>query len=410
MPDRGPPTRYSADLSDALDSLFRPLEEDGFWDADRGTIARALKYVDPPSAGDLEWQPDRRQLWRYGPFALMGVLYWRASELGDDAHDEQIRRALDHAATAGGDYGAYEEMPSYGLGSLLAAFSMAADVYDDDHYRRHARQIYDVATPLTFSHSEDVFLVYGATYLYEATGDERVRQNLDGAVDAFRDAVDEDGLIVFESGDAGWSKGGSMATRVYDLLYGGSRPRRHQNQMYALWALCRACEVTGRTDALDVAEGVLDYTVARRMQEDGAFVWEDVSTRSALTGAALSKLGLRVPHWEFLYACHQTFFVNAVAHYYQAGGDREYDREVRDAMAWLYGENVRGADLTELSGIGVPMRQMTTDGGMGVDDQMYKGTYEIGSHVMALTNLLEGTVGRTGAVEIEEREREVPAR
>ena len=33
---------------------------------------------------------------------------------------------------------------------------------------------------------------------------------------------------------------------------------------------------------------------------------------------------------------------------------------------------------------------MTTDGAMDVPDQMYKGAYEVGSYVMALTNLLRG--------------------
>lgn len=388
MSDGQPSNRYAEDLSAAIDSLFRPLEEGGFWDMDRGTIARALKYETPPADGELDWTPDRRQFWRYGPFALMGTLYWRRSQRGSPAYDDQIRHALDHATTAGGDFGAYEEMPSYGLGSLLAALSMAADVFDDDHYRRHARRIYDRALPLHPEHNEDVFLVYGATFFYEATGDEKVCTALSAAVDTFVDAVDEGGLIVFGNDNAGWSKGSSVLTAIYDVLYGGSRPRRHQNQMYALWALCRACEVTGRTDALDISEGVLDYTTDHRMREGGAFVWEDVSKSAALRGAALSHLGLRTPHWEFLYACHQTFFVNAVAHYEAAGGERDYEQAVRSAMDWLYGENVRGENLVDLSGIGVPMRQMTSDGRMDEADQMYKGTYEVGSHVMALTNLL----------------------
>jgi len=395
MSDDRSSTRYSQDLSAAVGSLFRPLEDDGFWDVDRGTIARALEYDTPPGEGNLDWTPDRRQLWRYGPFALMGVLYWRRSERGSPAYDDQVRRALDHATTAGGEFGAYEEMPSYGLGSLLAAFSMAADVFDDGHYRRHARRVYDRALPLRPGHNEDVLLVYGATFFYEATGDDAVCAALSAAVDAFVDAVDEDGLIVFDDDDAGWSKGSSVLTTVYDVLYGGSRPRRHQNQMYALWALCRACAVTNRTDALDVAEGVLDHTVDHRLRGDGAFVWEDVSTTARVRGAVLSRLGLRTPHWKFLYACHQTFFVNAVAHYEAAGGERDYGPAVRAAMGWLYGENVRGENLVDASGIGVPMRQMTTDGGMDEPDQMYKGTYEIGSHVMALTNLLSDADGMT---------------
>lgn len=398
-----PSPRYSRDLTAAVDSLFRPLDSNGFWDPDRGTIVRALEYDDAASGGHREWSPDRRQLWRYGPFALMGVLYWRRSRRGSAGYDDRIRAALDHAATAGSEFDAYAEMPSYGLGSLLAAFSMAVDVFGDERYRRQADRIYEHATPLVPHHSEDALLVYGGTFYDEIGG--AASDDLSAAVDAFIAAADDDGLLAFEDDGAGWSKGNSLLTGVYDVLYGGSRPRRHQNQMYALWALCRACEVTGRTDGLDLAERVLEYTIEHRMRDDGAFIWEDVSRASRLRGAALSRLGLRTPHWEFLYACHQTFFVNAVSHYAAAGGDRDYDDAVADAMEWLYGTNVRNEDLAATSGIGVPMRQMTTDGGMDEPDQMYKGTYEVGSHVMALTNLLEWPVAASRAPDAE-----VPAR
>jgi hypothetical protein len=104
-------------------------------------------------------------------------------------------------------------------------------------------------------------------------------------------------------------------------------------------------------------------------------------------------LGRGPPHWSFLYECHQTFFVNAVAEYYRAGGTREYDRAVGKAMAWIYGDNSLDTDLVELSTIGVPMRQATTDGRMDARGQTYKGSYEVGSYLMALTNLLAGPWG-----------------
>ena len=59
-------------------------------------------------------------------------------------------------------------------------------------------------------------------------------------------------------------------------------------------------------------------------------------------------------------------------------------------MEWMYGENDLGVDLVEYSGIDVPMRFLTTDGGLRTEDQQYKGAYEIGSYVMALTSLLAG--------------------
>jgi hypothetical protein len=58
-------------------------------------------------------------------------------------------------------------------------------------------------------------------------------------------------------------------------------------------------------------------------------------------------------------------------------------------MDWIYSGNILRKDLVEISGIGVPMRMMTIDGDLNVRGQMFKGSYEIGSYIMALTHLLE---------------------
>ncbi|MBX0295182.1 hypothetical protein [Haloarcula nitratireducens] len=38
------------------------------------------------------------------------------------------------------------------------------------------------------------------------------------------------------------------------------------------------------------------------------------------------------PTESFLYLCHQTFFVDAVVHYYAAGGECDYDRGLGEAI------------------------------------------------------------------------------
>ncbi|MFC6726487.1 methyltransferase, partial [Halobium palmae] len=90
-----------------------------------------------------------------------------------------------------------------------------------------------------------------------------------------------------------------------------------------------------------------------------------------------------------LFECHQTFFVNAVAHYARAGGERDFSPAALRAMSWIYGGNDLDADLVERSGIGVPMRFVTTDGRLSAPEQNFKGVYEVGSYVEALTHLLD---------------------
>jgi SAM-dependent methyltransferase len=365
------PLDYEGYLDAALDCLFRPTERNGFWDEDDEKFVRALEYE--PTDDGLRWTQDNRVLWRYAPFALMGAMEWRTSSLGHSEYDGKLGRELAYFTDQIREQNALNQMPSYGVGPVIHSFSLAASVFKNDEYESLAWDLYEYSTEtFDFSHAEDSLLAYGWASLYEHTGSDAVRESLEDALWNLIERLSPDGLFRFEN----------------------ETTRRHQNQMYALWGLCRAIEVTDKPGYLDSIEQVLDYTIEHRMRPDGAFIWEDVPSWRKLRAAPREHLGLRPPHWEFLYACHQTFFVNAVAQYYRAGGAKNYDRAVRRAMAWIDGDNPLDENLVERSDIGVPMRQMTTDGRIDVSDQMYKGAYEVGSYIMSLTNLLDGPFER----------------
>ena len=377
------PLKYERSLSDALECLFRPVEETGFFDAADGTFVRAWDYdlgADGPT-----WTLDESDEWRYAPFALMGAMQWRHSTLGTDAFDDRLRRTLSYFQRAVGREETLARMPTYGTGPLLVAFALAGEVFDDDGLLDVAWTLFEHTVERTaFEHSEDALVLYGWTYLYEVVNDEDVLKAVRDGLWAVNERLTDQGLFAFDN----------------------PTTRRHQNQMYALWGLCRGAEVTGSDGFLESAERVLEHTIGERMREDGAFVWEDVPVTDRLRVAGARRLGVasdRPPYWEFLYACHQTFFVNAVEHYYAAGGPENYDVAVREAMAWIYRN-----DLVELSGLGVPMRFVTTDGGMRTPDQEYKGAYEIGSYVMALSNLLAGHVSGNPGGDGRTRDRRTP--
>ncbi|MWG33159.1 class I SAM-dependent methyltransferase [Halomarina oriensis] len=366
------PVDYEGSLDAALDCLFRPTAEEGFWAADDagGHITRELTYDVGADGRPTNWTAEDDVVWRYAPFALMGAMQWRTSPRGTDRVDAKLRRQLAYFEERI-EEGALDEMPSYGLGPLTCAFALAADVFDERFLERATELFEHSEERVQYEHSEDSLVLYGWTYLYERTRDPDVRTAIDRGMDA-----------VVQRQNA-WK------TLFY---FDNETTRRHQNQQYTLWGLARAIEVTGRTGYLENVEAVLDYTVDVRMQADGAFIWEDPSRRTYYGAELRRVLGTgfsRPPHWEFLYACHQTFFVNAVAHYYAAGGRRDYDAELGRAMRWIYGENVRGTDLIAESGLGVPIRFTTLDGRIDVPDQQFKGAYEVGSHLMALTNLLD---------------------
>ncbi|ELZ84825.1 methyltransferase family protein [Haloferax elongans ATCC BAA-1513] len=366
----GEPIPYERYLDESLTCLFRPMNEAGFWNHERSRILRAQKYRF--ENGLLTWRPDTRIHWRYAPFGIMGAMRWRASSLADDRYDEQLRAELDGFARDTSDDETLAEMPSYGLGPLMVAFSVAARVFEDDHdrYLDVARRLFQhTVERVSFDHSEDTLVLMGWAHLYEAAPTPDVRDAVTDGLHAVVERQAPEGLFHFEN----------------------HTTRRHQNQMYTLWGIGAAIRATGLTGYLEVIERVLDYTIEERMLDNGAFIWEDLPVWKRLRHDVTKHLlDRRPPHWDFLYECHQTFFVNAVMSYYAAGGEKNYDREVGDAFAWIYGRNALNLDLHDYSGIGVPMRFLTLGERMDVGDQMYKGSYEIGSYIMALSNVLDG--------------------
>lgn len=348
-------------LRSALDAIFRPVGENGFWDENDGKVVRGLNFR-LTCEGRPVWSLDDTYIYRYVPLAMTGVMNWRSSGLGDDSYDERIRSELAFQTRNLGKERTLRSMPGIGMGPLISVFSMAFQVFGDAAYLDTARKLHSVSKErFIFDGSEDSHVLSGWCRLQKVEGSRELADDIAAALETVTGKQDSDGIFEFSN----------------------SPTRRHQNQMYTLWAVGQAVGVTGRTEYLRNIEKTLDYTVGIRMLDNGAFIWEDLSAVSRLKKRII---GRSPEYWEYLYTCHQAFFVNAVYHYYGAGGERNYDDEVDRALDWIFGGNVLGRDLVEMSGIGVPMRMMTIDGRIAVKGQMFKGTYETGSLISALTS------------------------
>ena len=370
------PLDFETTLDDALDRLFRPLDDYGFWNEEDGMFVRARTYELDDEDNAVGWSIDDHEAWQYTPLALMGVLQWRTSQLATDAHDDRIRRACVYLRECISDPDMLDTMSSYGVGPLIGAFARAATVFDDDFHDTAVELFHYSKESFDFVQTVDALLLCGWASFFEWTADETVAAELLSSV--------EDGL---------WTVAERMTPEGL-FAFENETSRQHQHQMYVVWGLARAIQVTGMTGYLDSIERVLDYTIEKRMRDDGAFLREDISRRQCLKRNALARLGLRPRQWKVLDSSRQTFFVNAVAAYYRAGGKRRYDEEVRRAMGWTYGNSLLDCDLSELSSIGAPTRHLTINNEREIPDQNVENVDEIGSFVMALTDLCVGPLTR----------------
>lgn len=352
---------YVQYLNQALNALFRSYKDNGFWDEKEGKIIEALNYhLD--EKGGISWSVDNSIGWRYAPFALMGVMLWRISgEISSNIYDTKIKSNLNYFIKKIRNKERLSHIPSYGMGSLILSFSLAFRTFNEEIYKKTAFDLYRSSLErFDFNNSEDSLLLYGWCFLYEVDkNNSDIKNNIEKSLKGIIKKQDNNGLFIFKN----------------------PTTKRHQNQMYTLWGVSKAIEVLNKKEYLTNVEKTIDYTINHRMLDDGALLWEDnIPLIYRLGGLP----GLKERYWEYLYECHQTFFINAVFQYYNARGRKNYDKFIKKAVQWIFDENSLNKNLVEMSGIGVPMRMMTKNAKLDVKGQMFKGTYEIGSYIMAL--------------------------
>lgn len=354
-------------LNLALETLFRSVEKQGFWNSQDKKIVGAIRYRIGRN-DELIWDFNASNSWRYEPFALMGVLHWRNSRIASNAYDQNIKFELDYFTKKIHDKGILSQISSYEIGPLIVSFSYAYKIFQDEKYKNIAWYLYNYSKEkFDFNDSEDGLLLYGWSFLNKFHEDINLKNVINKALEDIIQKQNEKGLFIFEN----------LSTE------------RHQNQMYVLLGIGKAIEVLGRKEYLKNIEKTLDYTINNRMLDNGAFIWNDPYPIIKFWKKIVGKIVGIVPHWELLFECHQTFFINAALQYYKSGGKKDYNKNLSQAVDWIYGKNILRKSLVELSGIGVPIRVMTINGNINVNMQKFKGTYEIGSYIMTLTGLIE---------------------
>ncbi|WP_254769296.1 hypothetical protein [Salinilacihabitans rarus] len=371
-PDRIDPP-YERWLDDALAALFRPVEADGFWDDEAGRFVRALCWT--PTADGLAWAPPRGRGFPHGPLATMGAMAWRDSPAGTDAYDAKLRRQLAACRRLVAEERYADRREAAVLGPLLDAFARAGTRFGDE-WLDAARECFERTRGCAFERAADGLVLAGWATLAERTGDREVRAALSealGLIDGARGADDPLGLAA----PAG---------------------RRHRHEQYACWGLARAAAVTDRRDALDAVEAALERAIDRRLRGDGAFLATTAPLGRRLSDRALELVGAPPGRWRVLFAADQTAFATAVAEYAAAGGEYGYEREVAAAMGWLAATNPLGTDLRSVTGLGVPLRAVATDGRIDLPRHRFVGVHEVGTLVAALTHLTAGALADDRAV------------
>lgn len=344
-------------IMDAFNTIFNSVDDGGF--CSESGVYPVLEYT--LDKRNIIYKPSNEKYWRYNPFLMMGVLYTRFYVKNDwiELYDTKIQNELQIFITKLPKK-EINTLSSYSLGPLMVSFAFAYKIYKDYKYIEIIESILNSAD-FKIKTNEDAFLLLGLTQIYEFIPDyqEIVFKKIETLTGVILKHQNKTGLFVFE----------------------GITSKRHQNQMYTLWALCSSFRIL-EIDNVEPIRKNIEYTIRNRFENDGGIIWEDNIPYHIKAYHILK--GIR--YWEYYFECHQCFFAHAVFKFSELSQDFTYNTHAIKSLEWIFGGNRFNINLLHVSGLNMPHRIIDVNGNLHVKGQQFKGTYEIGGYLMAISD------------------------
>lgn len=349
---------YTTYLNRALDSLFRPIADKGFWDETNKRIAERLYHTQ-----DWQWSHKPSEEMRYLVFCLSNILLAKdIFGLNTSAYDEKIKLSI-----------LYINNNRSKLSVSDLTYGALTTIYLQDKYyalKEINFKEWDtllenaIDLSLTRKDNHDSLVLIAGKYALRRSNTEKIKVKLKQLTDNYLRSQNETGY--FETGDI--------------------RGNYHQRNMYTIWGLMAAVEYypEKKQELKQSAKRTIEWVWRdRREKADDAFLWHPPMYWIK------NKLGFKIPifnseHSKYLFECHQTFFCNAINFYQKEFSTNDYENEKKLSFDWMVAHNRINKNLVDITGIDVPIRIMHTDGRLFIKNQNFKGIYEIGSYIMAL--------------------------
>ena len=342
-------------VQNAFNCLDRETGRNGFWSPEQKTYARLLIGV----KGDEGWEkPDHR----YTLFGLAGALR---------AHRKTCAGNLEHLKQASEwTYDAVQTgipQDSFYYGGLWA-LAEAALVFKDEKYGALAVQ--------TIRNTRNAFVVSpDLNYCVGMFGISQLLKTRTCDTYLFKVLKEKCDQITYSINDAG-----IPATGDYRAGY-------HQRLMYTCWGLLGSAWILHNEKAIMAAEKILDFVTDKRIDKDGGIRWHSVVEQNVLPRGLP---GIYPYGYNLYYECHQCFYLIAVHLFHKLTNTKNYFETSKKVHDWIFGKNRWQMDLTGLGIMGLPIRCISSKGRYSLPLNRFKGCYEVGSFLWAMTEIYEG--------------------
>jgi glycosyltransferase involved in cell wall biosynthesis len=341
-----------------LSLLFGTHNSISFWDEKQNKIIESLVH-------DKEWNfyiSDSAK-YRYKLFGLSTVLIAKSLfKLNTDLYDENIIKYVKHII---------DNLPEYSKSDLsyggLTNLIVASELYDlPDNNIKEIGIIFDSSLDEVIKDcdNQDSLILIAGKYINDIIPNINRLKKLKFLTDKYLNSQNKKGY--FETGDI--------------------RAIYHQRNMYVLWGLIFASYFY--TEKVEEIKNAVRKNLNwawdnNRDKQDDAIHWHPAFYWIK------NKYGIKIPilnikSSKYLFECHQTFFANAINFYQLRFNTFEFQLQKERAIEWIYGNNRIHKDLTTISGLGLPIRIMNLNGDLFIKDEQFKGSYEVGSYIMAL--------------------------
>jgi hypothetical protein len=346
-------------LYDAVEKLFQPTTTNGYWDEENKRIGESLFYD-----RKFNWEYRTENKKRYGLFAISLLLL--AEELNSLDLTPHKNKIVDYnkKIISELDTLSYSELTYGALLSVILAYKRNYISIDESKYEDILIKTLENVPKL---YDNQLYLVLiAAKYFLTIKKSPKVQELINELLTLLLNSYTKNAF--FNTGDP--------------------RGIYHQRRMYILWSMI-FCSTLFYTDEIDrIVQHSLKYSLQKcRDGKDSAFLWHPPMYFSKY------KSSFQFPIYnynssKYLFECHQTFFCNAALLHQKFIGTHDFNQDIKESINWIFGENRINKNLVEITKIHIPQRIMTTDGNLFVKGEKFKGSYELGSYILALSFLL----------------------
>ena len=346
-------------LSCAFERIFSDTSSTGFWDSANNRIHSKLIHD-----ANWSWSATNDYSDRYGVFTNSMILLSNLLFNNDISkyktkiilHLEYIKKNIHNFKKSDITYGVFNTLV---LGQIL--FEKEGSDFMDEikelltFLRKNIQKI---------TNNEDALILIGiGSYLNHInTSDVETKVYMNNIVQHLLKSQNKHGI--FNTGDI--------------------RATYHQRTMYVLWGLAFASMHCKKDEIKKAIEKtIIQFWRKRRSNADNGLLWHPLIYLIRKKGVFFMPV-FSHRSVSYLFECHQTFFVNSICFYNYFFDKNLFEDEKNKALAWIFGENRLRKNLVEITGINLPSRIMNLKGRLFIKNQQFKGSYEVGSYILAL--------------------------